>query len=52
MELIDMTDYVHHKSFDIVSTKAVKRIMMYPCCVEKYPDLRFNMTLLPVAKRR
>ena len=40
---IDLSDYV--QGLEVVDHSAKKHVKYYPCCVEPYPDLVFNLTL-------
>ncbi|CAH1791621.1 unnamed protein product, partial [Owenia fusiformis] len=42
---IDLTDYIADNGWDILDVGAVKNIKKYPCCMEPYPDITFNLTV-------
>ncbi|XP_074641798.1 acetylcholine receptor subunit alpha-L1-like [Tubulanus polymorphus] len=42
---IDLTDYIQNNEYKIIDHSARKNVKYYPCCVESYPDLTFNLTL-------
>lgn len=44
LQQADLTDYIP-RLFSITSTTAVKNLVMYPCCLEPYPDLTFTIRM-------
>jgi nicotinic acetylcholine receptor len=44
-EGIDMDDYVPSQEWDVIAVPAKRHVEYYPCCVEPFPDIRFNLTL-------
>lgn len=44
-EGIDMSDYYQSVEWDILSINAQKNIKLYPCCLEPYFDIYFNITI-------
>jgi len=42
---IDLSDLNNSSGFEVLSTTAKKTDKYYPCCVEPYPDLTFNVTI-------
>ena len=42
---IDLADFHRSVEWDLLTAVARKNIIKYPCCIEKYPDITFNLTL-------
>jgi nicotinic acetylcholine receptor len=42
---IDLSDFVPHDEWDVIETTGSKSITFYPCCVEFYPDITYNITI-------
>jgi len=41
---VDMSEYQELTEWKVLSTNAVKNTKVYPCCVEPYTDLTYNVT--------
>lgn len=44
-EAIDMNDYYPSFIWDVMSVPAKRNEVRYPCCVEVFPDVTFNLTI-------
>jgi nicotinic acetylcholine receptor, invertebrate len=42
---IDLRDFYRSVEWDIMSVPAIRSEKRYPCCVEPYPDITFNITI-------
>ena len=47
LEMMDLTDF-YSLTYTIDVNKGVKNVKYYPCCVEPYPDMTFELSLLTV----
>ena len=41
---IDLADFVTSEEWNILENTGAKTIKYYPCCVEPYPDITYNIT--------
>ena len=42
---IDLVDFYRSTEWDLLAIPAQKNVKRYTCCIETYPDIRFNITL-------
>ena len=49
LEAVDITDYIESNEWKLLAHPAVKNIKKYPCCVEPYPDLTFELKIKRIA---
>lgn len=42
---IDLDDYYSSTEWDLLAVPAKKYEKFYPCCIEPYPDIKFNITI-------
>lgn len=40
---IDLTNFVGHGEWELIDSKAVRNVVIYPCCNEPFPDVTFTL---------
>ncbi|XP_069137689.1 neuronal acetylcholine receptor subunit alpha-9-like [Argopecten irradians] len=40
---IDLSNFVGHGEWELIDTKAVRNVVVYPCCKEPFPDVTFTV---------
>ncbi|XP_052085072.1 acetylcholine receptor subunit alpha-type acr-16-like [Mytilus californianus] len=44
-QVIDLSNFQHHNSYEIKDTSVVRNVVYYPCCEEPYPDITYSVYL-------
>ena len=45
LEEVDVSDYIRSNEWELLGHPAKKNVKYYPCCIEPYPDLTFELKI-------